>query len=343
MRGCVDFSHRLLLGALALFSCVVPSAIVSSCACGPSAGELERVSFGTLAPNEIAGLIYIAHDRQLFEKNGLDVVVKPYDTGVTVLDALLRGELDVGLSAEFPFITKALAKEEVSIMGVVDQASYFYLFARKDKGIADVQNLKGKRIGTSRGTITDFYIGRFLELNHMTVKDVILVDVSPPRIVDALISGTVDAVVAWSTFAKQIRQQLDSGVIEWQVQSGQASSGVISARNDWIESHGETIRRFLKSLDEAGRIVSDRPAEAKTIIQKEMGYDGPSMENAWAEHEFGLTLKQPLLLAMEDETRWLISNGLTEVKTVPNYLDFIYVDGLMLVNPRAVTISGGQR
>jgi NitT/TauT family transport system substrate-binding protein len=74
-----------------------------------------------------------------------------------------------------------------------------------------------------------------------------------------------------------------------------------------------------------------------------MGYDGPSMEKAWAEHEFGLTLKQPLFLAMEDETRWLISNGLTEVKTVPNYLDFIYVNGLMLVNPRAVTISGGQR
>ncbi len=343
MRTSDRFSRKLLFSLFVLQAAALTATLVVSCSGTPPAAKRETLTFGTLAPNEIAGLIYIAQDKQLFAQNGLDVVTKDYDTGVTVTDALLTGDIDVGLSAEFPFIAKALAKEDVSIIGTVDQFSYFYLFALKDKGIAGVQDLKGKRIGTSRGTITDFYLGRFLELNHMTFEDVVLVDVSPSQIVDAMNNGTVDAVVAWSTFAKQIRQQKGSGVIEWQVQSGQASYAVLAARNDWIVSHGETIRRFLKSLYEASKIVAGQPAEAKSIVQKEMGYDNASIESAWAEHKFGLTLEQPLILAMEDETRWLIGNGLTDAETVPNYLDFIYVDGLRSVYPQAVTISGEQK
>jgi NitT/TauT family transport system substrate-binding protein len=343
MRTSDRFSRKLLFSLFVFQAAALTATLVASCSGLPPSAKRETLTFGTLAPNEIAGLIYIAQDTQLFANNGLDVAVKDFDTGVTVTDALLRRDIDIGLSAEFPFVAKALAKEDVSIMGTVDQASYFYLFARKDEGIAGIQDLKGRRIGTSRGTITDFYLGRFLELNHMAVKDVVLVDVSPSQIVDALNDGIVDAVVAWSTFAKQIRQQKGSEVTEWQVQSGQASYAVVSARNDWIGSHGDTIHRFLKSLYEASKIVADKPAEAKSIVQREMGYDNASIESAWAEHKFGLTLEQPLILAMEDETRWLISNGLTDAETVPNYLDFIYADGLRSVYPQAVTISGEQK
>ena len=41
---------------------------------------------------------------------------------------------------------------------------------------------------------------------------------------------------------------------------------------------------------------------------------------------------------MEDEASWLIENGLTDATEVPNYLDFIYLQGLEEVQPGAVTI-----
>jgi NitT/TauT family transport system substrate-binding protein len=53
-----------------------------------------------------------------------------------------------------------------------------------------------------------------------------------------------------------------------------------------------------------------------------------------------LTLDQSLILAMEDEARWMISNNLTTEKTVPNFLDYIYAYGLKSVKPAAVTIAG---
>jgi NitT/TauT family transport system substrate-binding protein len=51
-----------------------------------------------------------------------------------------------------------------------------------------------------------------------------------------------------------------------------------------------------------------------------------------------VTLPQALLVVMEDEARWSIKNSLTDRKEVPNYLNFIYFDGLMAVKPDAVTI-----
>ncbi len=49
-------------------------------------------------------------------------------------------------------------------------------------------------------------------------------------------------------------------------------------------------------------------------------------------------LDQLIVIALEEEARWAIREGLTDKKKVPNYFDFIYVDALEEVNPEAVTI-----
>jgi NitT/TauT family transport system substrate-binding protein len=51
-----------------------------------------------------------------------------------------------------------------------------------------------------------------------------------------------------------------------------------------------------------------------------------------------VTLPQALIIAMEDEARWRIENKLTDKTTVPNYLNFLYLDGLEAVSPEAVTV-----
>lgn len=308
-----------------------------SCSRGDYSGKGETVTFGTL-PSEAAGLIYVAQDRQLFADNGLSVVIKYYDTGVTVTDALLKGEVNIALCSEFPFLTKVLAKEKIVGVAVVDRFTYFYLFGRRDMGIDGIATLKRKRLGITRGTITDFYLGRFLELNGMNAHDVTLVDVAPPQIVDALSGGSVDAIVAWGTFALQIRAQFKTKIIEWQVQSGQASYGVISARNDWTHSHPEIINRFLISLNQAEKYLTLQAARAKAIVQKWMNYDDASIQTIWPEHQFSLSLDQSLILAMEDEARWIIKNNLTNKKQVPDFLNYIYEGGLKAVKPEAVKI-----
>jgi NitT/TauT family transport system substrate-binding protein len=41
---------------------------------------------------------------------------------------------------------------------------------------------------------------------------------------------------------------------------------------------------------------------------------------------------------MEDEARWMIRNQFTSEKQVPDFLDYLYLDGLQSVKPEAVNI-----
>jgi NitT/TauT family transport system substrate-binding protein len=47
-------------------------------------------------------------------------------------------------------------------------------------------------------------------------------------------------------------------------------------------------------------------------------------------------LDQALLVDFEEQTRWALKNKLTTGTKMPNYLDYIYADGLFAVKPEAV-------
>jgi NitT/TauT family transport system substrate-binding protein len=58
----------------------------------------------------------------------------------------------------------------------------------------------------------------------------------------------------------------------------------------------------------------------------------------WHENNFSLSLDQSLIVAMEDDARWMIKNKLTTEKQIPDFVNYIYVDGLKAVKPEAVKI-----
>jgi NitT/TauT family transport system substrate-binding protein len=62
------------------------------------------------------------------------------------------------------------------------------------------------------------------------------------------------------------------------------------------------------------------------------------MDTVWQQNQFTLSLDQSLVLAMEDEARWMIKNNLTTERQVPNFLDYIHEDGLKAVKPELVNI-----
>jgi NitT/TauT family transport system substrate-binding protein len=62
------------------------------------------------------------------------------------------------------------------------------------------------------------------------------------------------------------------------------------------------------------------------------------MEMIWPRYQFALSLEQSLITAMEDEARWMINNNLTGEKQIPDFVNYIYIDGLKTVKPEAVNI-----
>jgi len=308
-----------------------------SCSKGDYSGKVESITFATV-PTAATTLIYIAEDQHFFAASGLRVNIKDYNTGTATTEALLKGDVDIAWAAEFPFVHRAFAKEKISIIAVVGRFNEQHLFGLKDRGINTVGDLKGKKIGIPRNTIAEFYLGRFLELSGMNIQAVSLIDVPPPRSMDAMTGGSIDGVIAWEPYSSQLRAKLADRAVAFPIQSSQPGYGAITCRNDWIKAHPEIVHRFLKSLAQAEDYLGRNPAAAKAILRNRLNYDGAFTETIWSENQFLLSLDQSLITAMEDEARWMIKNKLTREKTVPDFVNHIYVDGFKAIKPEAVNI-----
>ena len=285
-------------------------------------------------------MLYTAEDQHFFAENGINLTIKTYGTGLETIDDLLNKKLDIAGAAEYPVVAKAFEKDNISIIASISKSYIVYFVGLTDRGIRNVADLKGKKIGLPVGTIQEFYLGRFLDLHGMSIRDVTLINMPPGQAADAIANGSVDAVVTWEPYVSRILEQHANGTVSWSVQSSQAVYSVLICRNDWIKQHPDLVRRVLNSLAEADGYIVQHPAEAKAILQKRYHYDDEYIERVWPENQFSLSLDQSLITAMEDEGRWMIANNLTTEKTIPDFRDYIYTKGLEEVKPEAVNIIG---
>jgi ABC-type nitrate/sulfonate/bicarbonate transport system substrate-binding protein len=313
--------------------------LLSGLSCSAPGGTKETVTVAQAQFESIA-LLYIAQDQQFFTQNGLDTASQEYDTGAGALDSVLKGEADIAVgTSEFPLVIRAFNKEEIRVIGAIDRAEFIYLIGRKDHGIAEVSDLKGKKVGTASGTIAEFYLGRFLNLHGMSMQDIRLVNLkTPAEWMNAIADGDVEAVAVAQPHARLIQGQLGPNAVVWPVQSNQSLYTLLIAREGWIAQHPEAIRRFLKGLAQAEDYLLSNPDQAKGIVQRQLNLDAGYMETVWRQNQFSLFLDQSLILAMEDEARWMINNRLTTQTQVPNFMDYIDEDGLKVVKPEAVNI-----
>ena len=329
--GGIRLADSLLLAAVVLV------AALSFCSSRlDRARERASISFGAL-PGSVP-LVYIASDRGYFAATRLQVSVKEFPTGAAAIDALSKGDLDVAWSAEFPLVRRAFAEKDISIIASTGKFGGEYLFGRKDRGIRSIPDLRGKKIGVPRNTIGEFYLGRFLELNGLSMREVSIVDVQPAHFMDAAMNGSVDAVVAFEPYSSEMRARQAGTMVAWSVQSSQPGYGIVAARSDWIRKHPQIVVRFLRSLAQADDYMVHHPRAGRDNFQRHAHYSDAVMATCWPEYTISLSLDESLIAAMEDEARWSIRNNRTRGKAVPDFRKSLYLDGLRTVKPDAVNV-----
>lgn len=313
--------------------------LLSQGSTGKHIGPVAKITIA-YSPFEHTALLWIAEDQRFFSQNGLEVTLRKYDTGVGSLDGMLNGETDITVGVtEFPIVGRAFRKAEIGIIGAVAKLELIYLVGRKDRGIEKVSDLKGKTVGTTFRTVAEFHLGRFLDLNGMNMQDVTLVDVKTPEgWVNAVADGEIDAIATAQPYAHSAKERLGANAVIWPAQSNQPIFGLIVATDEWIKKHPELVTRFLASLAQAEEYIVRHPAEAKAIVQKQLNLDAAYMEAVWPQNRFSLSLDQSLILAMEDEARWMILNKLTTEKKIPKFLDYMHEHSLKAIKPEAVNI-----
>jgi ABC-type nitrate/sulfonate/bicarbonate transport system substrate-binding protein len=135
-------------------------------------------------------------------------------------------------------------------------------------------------------------------------------------------------------------ERLGDGVWIQPVQSSQYTYAILVGREAWLAEHPAEAGRFLQSILEADDWVQGHPAEAQRIVQGRVGMDGPQLEAEWPRHQFSVSFDESLLLAMEDEARWMIGNNLTTERAMPDLRKYLRSDLLERVRPGSVKLIG---
>ena len=329
----------LVIAVVILVVVIVLSSFVYLYFQKPYGGKMETINVG-YSPFESVTLFWVAEEQDFFSQNGLDVTPHEYTTGAGALDGVLKGEADIVVgTTEFPFTIRVLSGEGIRTIAGISKSEFTYLVGRADRGISGASDLRGKRIGTTFGTIAHFYLGRFLDLNGLTLQDVTLVDLkTPSEWVDAVVNGSIYAVATAQPYADLAKEGLGNNAVIMSIQSSQPLYAQAIATDEWITNHSGLVIRFLRSLSQAEDFVIYHPSEAKAILKNQLNFSDAHTDKAWAQNQFSLSLDQSLILAMQDESRWLIQNNLTNATAIPSFLDYIYADGLESVKPESVNI-----
>ena len=298
---------------------------------------MEQISVGTTI-SEVNSIILIAEEQGYFADNGIDLTHEIYASGVTAVDAMLRGEVDIATGSEYAFAGQILLNQDIRTMSVIDRSSIEYLLARIDSGISSIADLKGKTIGVPLKSRPEFSLDRFLFMRGIDASDVTLVNVPVNQSVNALLSGAVDAVTTWQPYVDQIKTQMGKELTIWSTQEEQPSFTLVMCTGAWTKQNPKLAERFLESLVQAENYMLQHRDTSRDTIQQQLNYSEEYVASVWPDHHFMISLEQSLILAMEDEARWMISNGLTVEKQVPNFVKYIYADSLETVKPEAVTI-----
>ncbi|HTY75898.1 MAG TPA: NrtA/SsuA/CpmA family ABC transporter substrate-binding protein [Candidatus Nanoarchaeia archaeon] len=301
------------------------------------AGKVETLTIGQL-PNETESLIYIANDQKYFADNGIDITFKNYASGAAATAGVLNNEVNIGVATEFIVAEEALNNASLCTFATESKFLSFYVVARTDKGIQNISDLNGKTIGVAFGTIGEFYLGNFFEQYGLDSSNMTLVNVPLAGAQNALVNGTVNAVITLQPYVSQIESSLGNKVMAWSAQSNQDAYSDLVCANSWAQQNPDLIVRFLKSLLQAEGFVQEHQSQAIVIVTNTLNYSITYLPTVWSNYQFTVSLDQSQILAMQNEAQWLINNNLTNATSTPNFLNYFYFNGLTQIDHQAVTI-----
>jgi ABC-type nitrate/sulfonate/bicarbonate transport system substrate-binding protein len=215
---------------------------------------------------------FVAVEKGIYLKHGIDVKVKLLATGQEMAKAMQAGEVQlIGAAfSNFPVAVERglAAKGVVGLMGdrtTPNSDENVAVVSRRATGISKIEDLKGRKLGLAMGGTGDEYVTVLLKKAGITREQVNYINVPPGSQLAALQGGSVDAIAAWEPFPTLILEKVPDAVLV--ARGGRHIPYIInmSALVDYIEKRPEVLERYVAAMAEASQYTRQHLDEAAEI------------------------------------------------------------------------------
>ncbi len=342
MSDCLEGNSRGLAGRLGLLFLAVFSALLHV-GCKQRQEEAPKSASVALCRSTTALLpMVVAESQGFFAEQGLAVTVRESIMGKEALESMLRGECDLATAAEPPVVEYAQQLDDFRLLAALQSSDNLNrIVARADRGIARPEDLRGKRIGTTKGTAPHYFLELFLAKHGLKSQDVAIVFMESGELLGALTSGQVDAVSMTNNVVTQAQQALQGNAVLLEEPGLYRNYYLLLATTNLLEKRPEVAVRFLRALAQAEEFIRQRPEEA---LASALGSHGQKVSPAeikelLVDYQYQLTLEHGMLMGLEDMGRWMVAREGSGQRPVSNFLNLIAAEPLRTVNPEGVRLE----
>lgn len=180
-------------------------------------------------------LVHVGLARGFFAEEGLEVQSLIHTFGKASLQSLLEHKADFATVAETPVMFSVLKGEKLFVIANIEASTTNNaIVARKDAGISAAGDLRGKRIGFTPGTTSDFFLDSILTALGLDRRDIRAVALKPEEMQEAIAAKKVDAVCTWNYPLTQIQRYLGANAVIFYDREIYTETYNVAAWQDWV-------------------------------------------------------------------------------------------------------------
>jgi len=210
----------------------------------------------------------VSYIKEIAPKCGIKVEEKVFPKGLDVMSAIIAGELDVGATASEAAISGRATGAPIYVVAGFAKGGA-RLVAAKDSGIKSVKDLKGKKVGVTRGGIQEVLLMAELQKNGLKPTDVTPVYLAFADLNQALLGKQIDAMMQSEPQSSQaINKGYGAEVLKpYDTPIGEPVRTMVMTEKFYKE-HRATAEKFMRCFVEATKTFIDQPAVAEKYVRE---------------------------------------------------------------------------
>lgn len=228
--------------------------------------QLDWLPGGDKAP------IYVCIHHGFCEAAGLDVEIASGRGSTEAISRLAAGSSDVGV-ADIGALMAARANENVkvtAILSVFNKGPHAF-YVVKGGDISTIKDVKGKTIATSPFTSSNVFLPLVLKDAGIDLSEIKLIKADPGALGPMLMTGNVDAIIAWMTDkTRYTNQGKEAGkeivALPWDAAGLELYSASLIANDDFLKTKPDVAKRFVAAYVKSMEFTKAHPDEAAADV-----------------------------------------------------------------------------
>jgi sulfonate transport system substrate-binding protein len=234
------------------------------------------------------------------------VQLVPSPNGRNAMAQLVSGAVDTATGSETQALLNSIAEPRLRIVITLAECRY-RMVARRSAGIRRLSDLRGKTIGVTMNTSSQYFLTGMLRKAKLTDSDVHMAGLEGQEMPAALKSGKVDAIAIWEPHSQNSIATLGPDAVVLDEPSVYTEQFNLNTRTDVLMNpvKRDALIRFIREITQASARIRTGKPDIVASLAPNVGLPKETIMAVWPQFSFPASISSRLRSALNDVETWV--------------------------------------